>query len=405
MPENYKDLFEVAELRDLTALELSAHGGRVTEKLTGNIVADLAALSNGTSCGGKDGECHCDCMHQAGIDDADFAEFEDVLFQPETKKVQKVFLKDLSRPAFVYDIDLGAIGRDANLPIALRRPQKGEAIYIRFRTPAGRHHKIVIFELPATDETAAPSKDAGAPAVYISAEVAGDASIDMAYLHPLYLGDDTNDYLRRGKGVTCLYKGNVKKDGAFRWTSVNLGDSLVERGLIRLVEPHAAADLGGAAYVPADAEQLYQCNVRCLHPYSNVRIHNHGVVENEGNGTFISVSDIAKGARQTVAREDNRFITLGDRAKAFVDPTLLIDEYDVQASHAATVGQVDEETMYYLTSRGLRPEQANRLVTIGFLRPLLDRIPFPGLREELVNILKEKIHGANEAAGETAAKD
>ena len=84
-------------------------------------------------------------------------------------------------------------------------------------------------------------------------------------------------------------------------------------------------------------------------------------------------------------------MTLGAGAKALADPTLLIDEYDVEASHQATVGQIDEETLYYLQSRGLDIRQATRLMTAGFLTPLFDRVSLEGLKRRLLEAFYEKI--------------
>lgn len=192
--------------------------------------------------------------------------------------------------------------------------------------------------------------------------------------------------------MTCLYHVKVAQNANFRWTGVNFGDSLLEKGLIELKGQGASADVAGAAYIPAHSLQEYQNLVVCEGVSTRAKMLNHGVVEDFGEGSFASIADIKKGASGAAAREDNRFITLGDAAKANADPTLLIDEADVQASHAATVGQMDEETMYYLRSRGLTAEQAKRLVTIGFLNPLLDRIDLPELREEIRAFLTEKVN-------------
>ncbi len=63
----------------------------------------------------------------------------------------------------------------------------------------------------------------------------------------------------------------------------------------------------------------------------------------------------------------------------------------MKASHAATVGQVDEEQMFYLQSRGLSEEAARRLIVVGFLESLLDRAPFPFVPEVLDAILEGRI--------------
>ena len=323
------------------------------------------------------------------LTDAQYQTYEAVLAQPETKKTQRLFLKHLCRPAHQIRFDFAHPDAPDVLRIQMTRPRKGEAAALQFDVPAGRRAQVIV--AIEADGAAPEMARADKPALLIDAAVARDASLDVVCIHPLSAGIE-GGYLRRKHATVCLYRGRVASGGLFKWTSFNLGDSLVEKGLVDLSEPHASADLGGASYVPAGAEQSYQSHIRCLHPGGNARVHNHGVVEDGGVGTFISVSDIAKGARGTVAREDNRFITLGERARAFADPTLLIEEYDVRASHAATVGQMDADTMFYLCSRGLTPEMAKRLVTVGFLAPLFDRVPQSELRDHLLSALSDQVH-------------
>lgn len=323
------------------------------------------------------------------LSDAAYQAYEPVLFQPETKKTQRLFLKHLCRPAQQIQFDFAHPDAPETLQIQLTRPRKGEAVALQFDVPAGRRAVVIITIL--ADGSAPEMAREDKPALLIDASVSRDASLDVICVHPLSAGVEGN-YLRRKHATVCLYRGRVASGGLFKWTSFNLGDSLLEKGLVDLIEPHASADLGGASYVPSGAEQSYQSHIRCLHPHSNARVHNHGVVEDGGAGTFVSISNISKGACGTVAREDNRFITLGERAKAFADPTLLIEEYDVRASHAATVGQMTDDTMFYLCSRGLTPDQAKRLVTVGFLSPLFDRVPQPELRGQLLSALSDQVH-------------
>ncbi|MGL5915281.1 MAG: SufD family Fe-S cluster assembly protein, partial [Culicoidibacterales bacterium] len=85
-------------------------------------------------------------------------------------------------------------------------------------------------------------------------------------------------------------------------------------------------------------------------------------------------------------------MVLDDGAKATTNPILLIDEHDVTAGHAASVGRIDAETLYYLQSRGLTNQEANALVTLGFLMPLLESITDQTLREKLLQVIETKVN-------------
>ncbi|MEG0475110.1 MAG: SufD family Fe-S cluster assembly protein, partial [Carnobacterium sp.] len=80
-----------------------------------------------------------------------------------------------------------------------------------------------------------------------------------------------------------------------------------------------------------------------------------------------------------------------DKARGDANPILLIDENDVTAGHAASVGRVDPEEMYYLMSRGIPKEEAERLVIRGFLGSVISAIPLKATRDELVETIEGKL--------------
>lgn len=82
---------------------------------------------------------------------------------------------------------------------------------------------------------------------------------------------------------------------------------------------------------------------------------------------------------------------LSRTARGNANPLLLIDENDVQAGHAASVGRVNEQQMYYLMSRGLSKEVAQRLVIRGFLGAVLTEIPDKNVRQQLTDTIERKL--------------
>ena len=93
----------------------------------------------------------------------------------------------------------------------------------------------------------------------------------------------------------------------------------------------------------------------------------HGVILEKATLTFNGIGHIIKGAKGADAQQESRVLMLSDQARSDANPILLIDENDVTAGHAASIGQVDPEDMYYLMSRGLDKATAERLVVRGSL--------------------------------------
>ena len=75
---------------------------------------------------------------------------------------------------------------------------------------------------------------------------------------------------------------------------------------------------------------------------------------------------------------------------------LLIEENDVNAGHAASIGKVDADDLYYLESRGLSEHDAQVLLTRGFLLPVLNQFPDQKLRENLVDELAQRLEEKHE---------
>jgi len=74
-----------------------------------------------------------------------------------------------------------------------------------------------------------------------------------------------------------------------------------------------------------------------------------------------------------------------------------IDENDVKAAHSASVGEIDAKQMLYMGSRGISREQARRLIIFGFFEPILERLPVERVRQDLVNLITDKLDHARES--------
>ncbi len=97
------------------------------------------------------------------------------------------------------------------------------------------------------------------------------------------------------------------------------------------------------------------------------------------------------GAQKTDSYQANRNLQLSSRSRVDSIPGLEIEADDVRCTHGATVGQIEEEPIFYLTSRGIPEQEARRLVVEGFFAPVIDRIPLAETRERLIDEIGLKI--------------
>jgi Fe-S cluster assembly protein SufD len=109
-----------------------------------------------------------------------------------------------------------------------------------------------------------------------------------------------------------------------------------------------------------------------------------GALKGASRAIYTGTVIIEKGAHRCDAYQTNRNVLLSDRAKADSVPNLEILTNDpVRCGHAASVGPVDENALFYLQTRGIPRHEAERLIVFGFFREVLDRIELPEVRESL----------------------
>jgi len=112
-------------------------------------------------------------------------------------------------------------------------------------------------------------------------------------------------------------------------------------------------------------------------PDTNSNLLFKGAVDGNSRSVYTGLIRVEKEARGTNAFQTNRNLKLSDTAWAESVPNLEIETNDVKCSHASTVGPVDEEQVFYLESRGVPTEVAQRLIVSGFFDEVLEEFPIP----------------------------
>ena len=110
--------------------------------------------------------------------------------------------------------------------------------------------------------------------------------------------------------------------------------------------------------------------IKHLGQHTFSRINMRGVLYENSRVNFTSIGQIDHGASDADADQESRLMTVEPHAKGSVNPVLVIDENDVRAGHAASVGQYDEDALYYLQSRGLPMETAKQILIDNFMEPI-----------------------------------
>jgi Fe-S cluster assembly protein SufD len=134
-------------------------------------------------------------------------------------------------------------------------------------------------------------------------------------------------------------------------------------------------------------------NVEHLAPNCSSNQLFKGVIDDMATAAFNGRIYVAKDAQGTIAYQKNNNILLTDDAKMDSKPQLEIYANDVKCSHGATVGQLDENAMFYLQSRGIDKKEARLMLMFGFAHEVIDHIKIAPLRERMDNLLMQRLKG------------
>lgn len=185
------------------------------------------------------------------------------------------------------------------------------------------------------------------------------------------------------------------RDSTVEWVGGEFGGSLVRSELVSDV-----AGVGSNSTIKlvygATARQHMNIVASEVHTGDNSTsdILGRGVLSGRAHTVFWGNGQINKAARNCATYQRQQALVLSDKARADSIPALIINEHEVQgAGHAATVGKLDEEQLFYLMARGLSRKQAINMLVLAFLSPVMDQIPVEELREELTRLMAEKVNG------------
>ena len=123
---------------------------------------------------------------------------------------------------------------------------------------------------------------------------------------------------------------------------------------------------------------------------STSKIENY-ITSNNAKVNVSVIGKIKKDMSNSNCIQKSRGIILSNNSTIKVEPVLLIDEFDVQASHGCAIGKIDEEGLYYLMSRGISKKDAEMLIIKGFLSPILNSLSNEEIKDELIKLQDEKL--------------
>jgi Fe-S cluster assembly protein SufD len=193
----------------------------------------------------------------------------------------------------------------------------------------------------------------------------------------------------------------LARSAGFTTHSVSLGGALVRHDVNAVLDGEGAECSLNGLYV-LDGRQHVDNHTLIDHvrPHGTSRELYKGVLDGRSRGIFDGTIIVRPDAQKSDARQVNRNLLLSEEALADSKPTLQISADDVRCNHAATIGQIDDEALFYLRSRGLSTEVARGMLIRAFISDILGRIQIGPLRAGLECLLFTRLprHHPREAA-------
>ncbi len=187
-------------------------------------------------------------------------------------------------------------------------------------------------------------------------------------------------------------RARVERDGTLDWIFGALGTHLTKNfSDLDLTGQGASGRMSGFYFTAGDQHLDLDTQQNHLAPHTTSDLLYKGALRDSSRSVWQGMIYVAPGAQKTDGYQANRNLTLSNKARADSIPGLEILADDVRCTHGATVGKIDPELVFYLLSRGIPRDAAERLVVEGFFDPIMQRIPFEGVRTRFQDAIQKKM--------------
>ena len=163
----------------------------------------------------------------------------------------------------------------------------------------------------------------------------------------------------------------VEKDATFGGVFADFCNAKAHvRLTVYLEGEHSSASLRVASLAKDEDNKKFEASIVHKVGATEGLVECYGICEGASKLVFTGVSQIEKGAKGAATRQSAKIIVFDPKCLGRCSPILKIDENDVRASHAAVVGKLNDDHLFYLQSRGIDLSEARKLITQGYLMPI-----------------------------------
>jgi Fe-S cluster assembly protein SufD len=187
-------------------------------------------------------------------------------------------------------------------------------------------------------------------------------------------------------------RAQVGRDANLEWIFGALGSNLTKNfSEIDLIGDGATGKMSGFYFTNGKQHLDHDTQQNHLAVHTTSDLLFKGALKDSSRSVWQGMIYVAPGAQKTDGYQANRNLVLSSQARADSIPGLEILADDVRCTHGATVGKIDPDALFYLLSRGIPYEEAEHLIVEGFFDPIMQRIPFDGVRKRFEQAIFKKM--------------
>ncbi|HLG18822.1 MAG TPA: Fe-S cluster assembly protein SufD [Bdellovibrionota bacterium] len=310
-------------------------------------------------------------------------------WESERKVLEDHFQDSAGTDAF-YDLNTSFF-EDAALVVLPKGTVLSEPIHLMFVSAPGQNETVSY------------------PRIFLCLEEGSKATVIESYFgldHQIYFTNSvTESFLENGAALdhykiqresetayhVSSHRVRQERNSLFSSHSISLGAAITRNDITSVLAAEGADCTLNGLYM-VSGKQLVDNHTTIDHakPHGTSRELYKGILDEEARGVFNGKILVRKDAQKTNAQQTNRNLLLSEHALVDTKPQLEIHADDVKCAHGATIGQLDEEALYYLRARGVGLEAARNLLTYAFGNELVHDIPVAPVRVNLECLLASR---------------
>ncbi len=259
--------------------------------------------------------------------------------------------------------------------ITVRTEMNSRSLFNYTLVVTERSSSVTVLERQSTGTEVSDADDEGRYYSGVVEVVAGENST-VQYGSLQDLSEETYNYQ--------VKRGHVPRDATLSFVDGNLGSRLTKASVETELDGEGAEGrIVGAFFGQHD--QHFDIAARVWHnaEHTTADLVTRGVLDDHARSVYEGVQNVGTEAWDTSSYQRENTLMLSEESEADASPKLIINNHDTEASHSATVGQIDQEQLFYMLARGVERRQARNMLVEGFFVPVLEEIELAELRDDL----------------------